>query len=62
MINTTFTPNSCDICGTAKITLDERYDLPPCHNFILLCPDHPADVSFDLSSDDLQNIVNSNSK
>lgn len=57
MIDTKFVSNVCDTCGSEVITLDEHYGLPKCHDFILVCPNHPAEVLFDLSPEDLQQIA-----
>lgn len=58
-MNTTFVSNACKLCGCELITFDKRYDLPPCNDFILVCPEHPAEVIFDLSPEELREIAES---
>ena len=57
MIETQFTANACNICGSQKITLDQHYKLTPCFDFILLCPQHPAEIFFDLSSEEMSELI-----
>lgn len=54
MINTKFVSNVCAICKTEKITFDEYYKLPNCFDFILVCPLHPAEIFFDISTEEMQ--------
>ncbi len=57
MIDTQFTTDFCGICGSQKITLDQHYNLIPCFDFILLCPQHPAEIFFDLSSEEMSELI-----
>lgn len=57
MIDTKFISNVCNICNSTRITLDEHYDLPSCFEFILICPNHPAELHFDISIKDMFNLV-----
>lgn len=53
MIDTKFVLNTCIDCGTEVVTLDEHYALPKCYDFIVVCPNHPELVIFDLSPEEL---------
>lgn len=58
MIDTKFVSNVCAACGSEKITFDEHYKLPRCFDFVLVCPKHPAQVFFDLSMEEMQELAN----
>lgn len=57
MNDTQFTNNTCSICGADKITLDQHYNLTPCFDFILLCPQHPAEVFFNLTTEEVSELI-----
>lgn len=59
MLNTQFVTNTCTTCQTEKITLDQHYHLISCYDFIIMCPNHPQEIFFDLSPEELQEIANS---
>lgn len=50
--------SKCHLCKSNKVTLDNHYGLPPCHDFILVCPKHPNLVTFDVSIGDMMDIAN----
>lgn len=61
MINTKFIPGFCSVCGSEKITFDKHYNLPQCFDFVLVCPNHPGQVFFDLPIEEMQEIANQES-
>lgn len=57
MIDTKFISNTCSDCGTEVMTFDKHYALPECFDFIVVCPNHPENVLFDLPPEDLSDIA-----
>lgn len=56
---TKFISPVCYACKSPKVTLDSYYGLPNCFSYILVCPKHPDKVSFDISVQDMMELVSS---
>jgi hypothetical protein len=56
---TKFISEKCSTCDSNLIPLDKHYNLPECYNFILMCPDHPSEILFDISNDEMCELANS---